>query len=123
MKNELLRYRGERYAEGHHFDSAMKMVFWKKKHTYPYIFVLASAFLCITGSQIENERSFSVAGVVTRQRRSRLNVKNLENIMQIYHNYQDSNKLAERKPQAQDIDILEVIGGEDDSASEDLLDL
>ncbi len=44
--------------------------------------------------------------------------------MQIYHNYEDSkNKLSECKPQAQEIDILEVIEGEEDSASEDLFDL
>ncbi len=49
--------------------------------------------------------------------------KNLKNIMQIYHNYQASNKLGECKPQAQEIDILEVIEGDEDSPSEYLLDL
>ncbi len=74
-------------------------------------------------SQIENERSFFSHKGVTRQRRSLLNVKNLKNIMQIYHNFQDSNKLVECKPQAQEIDILQVIEGEEDSPSEDVLDL
>ncbi len=34
-----------------------------------------------------------------------------------------ANKLGECKPQAQEIDILEVIEGDEDSPSEDLMDL
>ncbi len=43
--------------------------------------------------------------------------------MKIYYNYQDGNKLADCKPQTQEMEVLEAIEGEEDSTSEDLLDL
>ncbi len=91
MNNELFRYRGEPYAGEDHFDGAMKWLL-KKKHTYPRMFVVASAFLCITVSQIENERSFSVAGGL--QGRDGLDMVILHEHHAIYHIYQTAMSLG-----------------------------
>ncbi len=49
---------------------------------------LARCVFAIPGSQIDNERVFSVAGVISKNRRNRIGVQNIDS-MHIYHNFPD----------------------------------
>ena len=49
----------------------------------------ARATFSMTGTQIENERVFSIAGIITAGRRGRLGMDMLKNYMEIYKNYPD----------------------------------
>lgn len=42
---------------------------------------------------IMNKRSFSFAGIVTKNRKSFLGIENLDHIMQTYHNYPDEQRV------------------------------
>ncbi len=50
---------------------------------------LARCVFAIPGSQIDNERVFSAAGVISKNRRNRIGVQNMDSIMHIYHNFPD----------------------------------
>lgn len=59
----------------------------QEQEKFPYNVKLSRVNLCISGSQIENERLFSVGDIVTNHRRSSLEMETLDHIMQIYHDY------------------------------------
>jgi hypothetical protein len=64
---------------------------WKENGSkFPYVAVLAKAFLSIPGSQIENKRVFSVAGILTNLRRICLAIDNCSNLIFINKNYPDN---------------------------------
>lgn len=86
MKSELMRFRTDKY-DGDNSSGAAVEWFGRKRDIYPHVFMLATAFLAILGSQVDNERSFSVAGIIANQRRSRIKTENLYNVMQIHENY------------------------------------
>jgi hypothetical protein len=54
---------------------------------FPCVGFLARQCLGILGSQIETERIFSVASILTNLRRSRLGLENLNNLIMIYKNW------------------------------------
>ena len=53
----------------------------------PCVGSLARQYLGIPGSQIETESIFSVVGILTNLRRSRLGLENLNNLIMIYKNW------------------------------------
>ena len=50
---------------------------------------LAGYVFAIVGSQIYNERGFSAAGVMSRNRRNRIGIQNINSRIHIYHKYLD----------------------------------
>ena len=63
---------------------------WKWYETYkmqiPMVYQLAEIVFCIPPSQIENERDFSLAGVIRRSRRASFTAKNLGMLVYINKN-------------------------------------
>ncbi len=55
----------------------------------PHVTALSRCMFAITGSQVDNERVFSAAGVISKNRRNRIGVQNMDSIMHIYHNFPD----------------------------------
>jgi hypothetical protein len=53
---------------------------------YPHVYRVFRLILSIPASQIENERSFIVAGIVTSGRRSLIGVEVMDNIASLHHN-------------------------------------
>ena len=77
--------------------------------TIPMIYRFALLLFSIPPSQIENERDFSLAGIIGRSRRSSLTVKNLSTLVFINKNrdvLQQSEKLGKLNIFDDDISIL-----------------
>lgn len=69
-------------------EAASPLAWWKANATrFPSLAYLARQFLGIPGSQIETERIFSVAGVLTSLRRCRLGLSNVNGLIMIYKNW------------------------------------
>ena len=111
LKREIATYRSLKYEGGIQFEDGMLWLL-QEQEKFPHIVKLSRAILCITGSQIENERSFSVAGIITNHRRSSLGMENLDHIMQIYHNYPSDESTTNVRP----MDIIKV--AEEEEATE-----
>jgi hAT family C-terminal dimerisation region len=63
------------------------MEWWKNNSaTYPNGSCVFRQICSIPASQIESERNFSIAGILTAARRSRLGVSTLDDISFIHHN-------------------------------------
>ena len=71
--------------------SAENPLHWWKAHEsqFPTVAFLARQVLGIVGSQIETERVFSIAGVLTALRRCRLGSKNLDQLVLLVKNWLD----------------------------------
>ena len=69
-------------------ESVRDVLNWYKenKPAIPMIHEFATFFFTIPASQIENERNFSLAGVIGRSRRASLTVKNLSMLVFINKN-------------------------------------
>ena len=64
------------------------MEWWRvNEASFPCVGFLARQYLGILGSQIETERIFSVASILTNLRRSRLGLENINNLIMIYKNW------------------------------------
>ena len=59
----------------------------EREEKFPHVTKLARCVFAIVGSQIDNERVFSAAGVISKNRRNRIGIQNMDSIMHIYHNY------------------------------------
>lgn len=58
------------------------LVYWRMKGSaYPHLKCLARKYLSIPASSGSVERLFSIAGCISRARRARLTIKNLENML------------------------------------------
>ena len=69
-------------------EAASPLAWWKTNATrFPTLAYLARKFLGIPGSQIETERIFSVAGILTSLRRCRLGLSNVNGLIMIYKNW------------------------------------
>ena len=71
--------------------SAEKPLEWWKLHEgqFPTVGYLARQILGIVGSQIEIERVFSIAGILTALCRCRLGSKNLDQLVLLVKNWPD----------------------------------
>lgn len=58
----------------------------KHKNVLPDIFKLQKKYLCLPATSVPSERLFSTAGLVTNDRRNRLDPKNLNNILFLHSN-------------------------------------
>ena len=61
----------------------------------------------ITPTQFENERNFSIAGVLIQEQRSSLTIKNLAMLTFINNNLQLHEKLNDEDVEYEDIDLRE----------------
>jgi hypothetical protein len=69
-------------------DIACLLMWWKEQESrFPIVAYAARQFLGIPGSQIECERIFSIAGILTKLRRSRLGTTNLDALVMIQKNW------------------------------------
>ncbi len=68
---------------------------WKEvgSQNHPNLAKLALHILGIPGTQIECERLFSIAGILTRHRRTRTDADLVDTIMYVNHNYPDHHAL------------------------------
>jgi hypothetical protein len=68
---------------------------WKHNEAkFPNVGFLACQYLGILGSQIETERIFSVAGVLTNLRCTKLGIDNLESLVMIYTNWPNDSRVG-----------------------------
>ena len=58
-----------------------------KRDEFPHIARLSQCVFSTPGSQIDNGRVFSSAGVISGNRRYRVSVENMDRIMHVYHNH------------------------------------
>jgi hypothetical protein len=69
------------------------LAWWKLNASrFPSVSFLARQILAIPGSQIETERIFSIAGVLTSLRRCRLGLNNLDSLIMINKNWPDDSR-------------------------------
>ena len=65
-----------------------RLEWWRiNEVVFPNVGFLACQYLAIPGSQIESERIFSVAGILSNIRHSTLNMDNLNSLVMIYKNW------------------------------------
>ncbi len=76
--SELLLYENER--EIHRTQNPLEW-WYVNKTKYPILSQLAYTYLCITGTSVPSERMFSIAGLLTSDRRSRLTAENADILM------------------------------------------
>ena len=90
---ELMRFRQK--AKGSMKKDETGLSWWKRKgkDIYPNLAKLALHVLGIPGTQIECERVFSIAGILTRHRRSNTRVDLVDTIMYVHYNYPDAEAL------------------------------
>ena len=88
MQNELRRFRDAcQHIKQDGSVSAGCLAWWSTNHkNYPLLASLARIVLCVPGSQIECERVFSEAGLITAGLRNRLGVENLDMLVFISRN-------------------------------------
>ena len=69
---------------------------WWKQHEkeFPSIALAARCILGIPGAQIECERLFSAAGIITRHRRNRTNAKTINDVMFVNYNLPTNDALG-----------------------------
>ena len=68
---------------------------WKENQKdLPGLALVARAVLGIPGAQIECERLFSAAGIITRHRRSRTSAETVDNVMFVNYNLSDEDALG-----------------------------
>eukprot|EP00918_Siedleckia_nematoides_P022512 GHVU01048518.1.p1 GENE.GHVU01048518.1~~GHVU01048518.1.p1 ORF type:complete len:257 (+),score=31.29 GHVU01048518.1:329-1099(+) len=61
----------------------------EQRHLYPDVVALAQSVLVIPGTQMDNERLFSLAGILSKGRRNRMSTENMDSILQVYYNHPD----------------------------------
>ncbi|KAG0573230.1 hypothetical protein KC19_VG160100 [Ceratodon purpureus] len=71
-------------------DAEKPLTWWKENGSrFPSVAFFARQILAIPGSQIETERIFSIASVLTGLRRCRLGLDNLDSLIMIFKNWPD----------------------------------
>eukprot|EP00854_Cymbomonas_tetramitiformis_P006881 gene6881-8215_t len=85
VKAELLRFRQHKVEP----DACFAPWWEKNEHMYTWLAPVARVLGGIPGSQIENERIFSIAGFVVGLRRTRLSAESLDLIVHIFKNFPD----------------------------------
>lgn len=76
---------------------------WKEHHRqFPHVSKLARIILSIVPSQIENERIFSIAGVITTVKRNRLGTDKLNDIIYINKNFPNDPLAKVTRPEVTD---------------------
>ena len=76
-----------------HPEAEEPLAWWKLNASrFPSVSFLARQILAIPGSQIETERIFSIAGVLTSLRRCRLGLNNLDSLIMINKNWPDDSR-------------------------------
>lgn len=84
-------------------ENALK---WWKQNQFPRISRLAKAFLAIPATCVPSEQSFSKAGYITENRRTRLSSKHVNQILFLHFNSRFSaTKLLEWDASSDDSDI------------------
>ena len=75
-------------------ESLDPLAWWRvHENHFPNVGHLAKQILGIPGSQIETERVFSIAGVLTALRRCRLQVENLDRLVMVVKNWPNDPRL------------------------------
>ncbi|KAK3236304.1 hypothetical protein CYMTET_53546 [Cymbomonas tetramitiformis] len=87
VRAELARFRKLKIPD----PEKVKLCPWWKAnaHLFPWCAPVARAISGIPGSQIENERIFSIAGLVVGLRRTKLSAESLDMIVHIFKNFPD----------------------------------
>jgi hypothetical protein len=84
----------------------LDMLKWWKEHQqqFPHLSKVAMHIMGIPGSQIECERVFSKAGIITRHRRNRTSIQLIDTVMSVNHNLRDSDMFSffGKKPKNED---------------------
>ena len=76
-----------------HPEAEEPLTWWKLNASrFPSVSFLARQILAIPGSQIETERIFSIAGVLTSLRHCRLGLNNLDSLIMINKNWPDDSR-------------------------------
>jgi hypothetical protein len=76
-----------------HPEAEEPLTWWKLNASrFPSVSFLARQILAIPGSQIETERIFSIASVLTSLRRCRLGLNNLDSLIMINNNWPDDSR-------------------------------
>ena len=76
-----------------HPEAEEPLTWWKLNASrFPSVAFLARQILAIPGSQIETERIFSIAGVLTSLRRCRLGLNNLDSLIMINKNWPEDSR-------------------------------
>lgn len=78
--------------------------------------LLAQSVFVIPVSQIENDRVFSIAGIMSKNHRSRIGVDSIEKIKSIYDNLEDT-ALKKMVP-SEESDLIMVIDDESELEAE-----
>ena len=88
IKSEFSSFRKEKYS--FHYSTKEKLSWFKTKEAiFPNISTLARQILRIPGTQIENERVFSLAGRIATPLRNRISTSTINNLIAIAKNYPD----------------------------------
>lgn len=85
MKEQLTVY--ELDVSTHREGDSVEQWWKERKNKYAGIINIIQIVFCIPGSQIDNERVISVAGILQGNRRNRINVKSMDTIINIYRNF------------------------------------
>lgn len=64
--------------------------------------MLAQVIFKIPVSHMDNERGLSIAGIVSKNRRSRIGVSTIENITSIYYNLQERTHNVQERSETSD---------------------
>eukprot|EP01135_Chromosphaera_perkinsii_P004032 Nk52_evm45s266 gene=Nk52_evmTU45s266 len=84
-KEDLERFSKSRLAVGYKEDP---LYWWKVNcEIFPYVQHAARLLFSIAGSEIENERVFSLTGIMSALRRNRIGVELLNHMLNISYNY------------------------------------
>ena len=87
MRSELALLGSRNPGVDPHSSTEEALQWWRKNEkVYPNLSIVFKTIACIPPTQVECERIFSVAGILTRGRRSRLGSESLCDISYLHHN-------------------------------------
>ena len=103
MRNELRVYQKFCLA----FDRSTPVLEWiaSQRVRCPHVVLLAQSIFTIPGSQIECERVFSIAGIISKNRRNKIGVSSIDKIVSIYYTLPE-NVIPTKVDRADDLDAL-----------------
>lgn len=83
VKNEFLHYRESPLLS----VSQNPLEWWSKNgHLFPTIAIAAKLIFSIPPSQCECERTFSIAGIISQNKRNNISVENMDLVVKLHHN-------------------------------------